>query len=656
MNSTEHPTAQAIKMLSGMCDGARQVDDCGFNKFDAGYFRDKGIPALDYDLNREAKRLLKYHRQLPSELVEALKKAADDFMTQAQTPTIVKSPDKRYFSVIGVDRSNKDACKAAAELAVGKKCLLWCANGIDGWSVHRKFVKQLVESGSFQIDASIQPEEYEYVSAKGGPQFERAKKELADLGLSRELRHYQEQGVDFFVSALAEVGKGAILADEQGLGKTIQAITAALRFQEKVVVVCPASVRFNWASEVFMAVPYGTVCVYNDNTPLRHLARLYSGHAKRFELQPHKADVVIMSYEATRNMVQGNSDPITSQYDTMKMEVNKAYEPLFTDRILVVDEFHYAKNTGAKRTQATLAVCRASKRVIALTGTPVFNKPEDFWTLLCGTRRHLDVARSKKDYMTYYVKGERYKELNDILTNSGWFLRRVKKDHLTELPPKVRQDLILEMTPRQRAEYESLRQSLKSTVKHGGKDAPRNILALLTALQTKANECKVEPISEDIIARRDEGLLTVVQSTRVEPLKRIYDLCKAEGVKVELLIGGVSDSERKRITDDFNAGLIDAVLTTIAEGINLVGGDKMILLDFDWTHSKMSQREDRAHRIGQKQSLMVTRVIAASIDTHKRDVVANKKVVSDLIVDGGDPADSEDTNLGEVVRRLVDEE
>jgi SNF2 family DNA or RNA helicase len=124
---------------------------------------------------------------------------------------------------------------------------------------------------------------------------------------------------------------------------------------------------------------------------------------------------------------------------------------------------------------------------------------------------------------------------------------------------------------------------------------------------------------------------------------------------VAALNGGTSDPERKRICQDFADGKIHAVLTTLAEGVNLQKADKVILLDLDWSYGKCCQREDRCHRIGQLASVTVMRVLAASIDMHKKDILYNKKEIVDVAIDGGESADAESTTMQEVIRRLTDD-
>lgn len=648
MPLTEHPAIAAYVLLE------RKLD-----KADAAYFRAIGAPIASLECDAACVRFLKYEAQIPSDLIEPVKEAAESMLAQirdgsGRMPEIVAG-STNYFVVHNVNPSNKDNAKTFGEALTGKRCLLWNTPEHPGtWSVHRKFVGNLVSSGLF----TTKLKEADYVwNAPAVPALPVPQIDWSTLQPVRQLRHFQQEGVEFLVPALAVPGSGAILADDQGLGKTIQALTVAHAYGEKLIIVCPAGVRYNWANEVFMTHKTWTVCVYNDRTPFRTLKAAFGTNALRIAHMPNKADVVIMSYEATKMLVCGNSDPVTSRYNTMKMVALPHLDDLFKDRIIVCDEAHYAKNVKAKRAQSTLALCRASRRVLCMTGTPICNRPEELWTMLCATGRNREVAGSAADYKASYVTGQNYSELNRRLIEGRFFLRRLKKDVLTELPPKQRQDFIVEMSPRQQLEYQQLRSGLKTQMKSGGMAKNGTcILALLTNMQTLANAAKVAPVTEELIERADEGYFTVVQCTRVEPLKEMLALLGEANVKAEMLWGGSSDADRKQITTDFAAGKIQVVLTTLAEGINLQKADKCILLDLDWSPAKISQREDRIHRIGQVEHVMIQRVLAASIDMHKKDVVAVKQEIIDQVIDGGDSAHSEDTLMAEVIRRLVDED
>jgi hypothetical protein len=890
-------------------------------------------------------------------LREDAEEALRDYRTRdGKLPEIVEVRGN-YFIIHNLNQSNKDNVKLAAEYITGKRVLLWnTPENPSTWVVHKKFVGPLVASGIFSTH--LDPSTYSW--QEPAQSAVAPKVDWSTLAPKRALRPFQQSGVEFLVPALCEPGKGAILADDQGLGKTIQSILVCMTYNQKVVVVCPAGVRFNWANEIFMTHPTWKVCVFNDNTAVRALKASFGINAIRLVKRPEASDVLIMSYEAARGIVCGNPDPLTSRYNTMKMVLAPMYVDLFKDRIIVLDECfpyetavitdkgvmpigyivengiacrvlsvdsshnelcwrpvtahytkdsherfvtiahrhgtlrctdnhpvwvegkgyiradsikagdrvrvvqvtdnqgpllqhkllgqvayessthqgsrpckrsqggpdeqgpqqtgcqpshegaqsdalrsfqgedaedadrptvlrdswrkwktdastgsfvrgaeprgmlgvpdqhegsevaeqasdvlqtglglseaprsnrgrwavapapayeglgpqenicidlirvesveidqlgnnerpegcrskgekvyclevegtnnffangllvhncHYMKNVDAKRAQSALALCRGSNRVLCMTGTPICNRPIELWTLLCATGRNREVAGSAADFKASYVQGADYSGLNHRLVEGKFFLRRLKKDVLTELPPKQRQDFIVQMSPKQQLEYESLRQGLKTQVNSGGMSKNGTcILALLTNMQTLANAAKVAPVVEELVERTDEGYFTVVQCTRLEALRGIEAGLKEHGIQAKMLYGGSSDAERKDICTDFAAGKFPIVLTTLAEGINLQKADQCILLDLEWSPAKISQREDRIHRIGQSERVTIRRVLAASIDYHKRDVVATKQDMIDQVIDGGDSAHADDELMAEVIRRLVDEE
>lgn len=638
----------AMRLLSGK-----------FNDYDQDYFRLNGAPVTEYQYAQVAARLYKYAKLLPTDIGQEIISLALEHKASISNgdhaPLIIRG-DAKYFLVRHVDRSNKDLVKAAAERAVGKRCLLWNIPEFpNSWAVAAKFVGALVNSGEFDLADGISEADYRAFKPASAPQAPPI--DWSQLAPQRTPRPFQKEGVEFLVPALVEPGKGALLADDQGLGKTIQALMVTMVYGERLAVVCPAGVRYNWVNEIFLTHPTWTVCVLFDKARSRTLKSTFGANASRIVARPDQADVIVMGYETTRQITCGNPDPHTACYHTMKYMVMPSWADTFKDRLLVCDEMHYGKNTKAKRTQAVLAVSRACRRVLAMTGTPICNRPAELWPILCAIGRNREVAGSAADFKQSYVEQGNLEELHRRLASGGWFIRRLKKDVLTELPPKQRQDLIVEMSPRQALEYEQLRQGLKTQVKNGGMAKNGTcILALLTALQTKANEAKVEPIVEMLQERADEGYFTVVSCERTEPLFKIRDELAAAGVSVQLLYGGSTNSEKKQICTDFADGKIQVVLTTLAEGINLQKADCNILLDLPWSPGKVAQKEDRIHRIGQTAKVLIVRVLAASIDHHKKSVIADKADMIDIAINGGDSPHADDECLAEVVRRLVDED
>jgi len=445
--------------------------------------------------------------------------------------------------------------------------------------------------------------------------------------------------------------EGAFLGDDMGLGKTIQAMSVAISHGEKCVVICPAGLCYNWAGEIFKHHPSWSVKIYRDKTNKDSRAGVFGANAKRFTNDLSACDVLVTSYEGTKHMVMDNPDPETSALE--EKVIVSYYKQYFYNRLCIVDECHRAKNPSAQRSKATIAVMRGCKVSLAMTGTPLMNRPDEIVHILKGIRRFHEIASSDQDFHERYVATGNYSELCDKLHNSGWFVRRLKEDVLKELPPKTRGEMNVLMTPAEEFAYAAARRGL---TKKGITTA--NKLAILVNLQTVANDTKVRPVAEWILDRCDQGLATVIQSTRKDPLHQIHKILQGEGISCAVMDGSTAKSDRQSIQDSFQKGGnkdIQVVLTTLAEGITLTRTDTMVILDFDWSHAYVIQREDRIHRIGQKGTVKIFRVMAASIDRHKKEVVADKQSMASNCLDHGKNAETEIQFQMEVIRRLEKE-
>jgi SWI/SNF-related matrix-associated actin-dependent regulator 1 of chromatin subfamily A len=391
--------------------------------------------------------------------------------------------------------------------------------------------------------------------------------------------------------------------------------------------------------------------VHKDRTNKDVRKGVFGANAGRFTNDLGASDVFITSYEGTKSMVKDNEDEASQS--TQEKMILDYFGQYFDNRLCIVDECHKAKNPCAQRSKSTVAVMLACKCSLAMTGTPILNRPEEIVHIIKGLRRFDEIAVDDADFNQKYVEEARYGDLCTKLHNSGWFVRRLKEDVLKELPAKSRGEMTIQMTPAEQFAYAAARRGL---TKKGITTA--NKLAILVNLQTVANDAKVRPVAEWIMERCDHGLPTVIQSTRKDPLHQIHKLLEAEGIACAVMDGATSKPDRQRIQDSFQKGGkkdYQVVLTTLAEGITLTRADTMAILDFDWSHAYIAQREDRIHRIGQKNVVKIFRCIAASIDLHKKEVVADKQSMAANCLDHGRNAETVVHFQFEVIRRLEKE-
>lgn len=645
--SAEHPAILAVKFLHPKLD-----------KIDKEFIRRNGSAGSRHYNNQLARRLVKYLKYIPDDLAKDLLEAADQVNDCASTESgkpVLEKHNERTFIVRGVGKENRDHYVNLAQQITGKHDAIRYSDEPEcpGYYItHRKHVAALLNSIQFEVQHGLKKNEWLWMETsirhQDAPQVD-----WPTLSAKRQPKDYQASGVEFMVNGMVHEIGGFLLADEMGLGKTAQAIYLSQVYKRQVVVVCPAGLRHTWASEIFKTTENATVCVWGDRPNPLALNSLYGQDAKRFQVMPDYADFLVMSYEASRSMVCGNPDPITAAHPTMKNVLRPELEYMFKDRILVCDEAHRGRNHNAKRSQAVLALSRGSWKTVALTGTPVDNRPSELWSMLCLIRR-TDIFGGKDDFDALTDSREGLLEVNSNLIQSGAFLRRQKKDVIKDLLPKTRQDMSVVMNARQSLEYERLRTELRRAV-NGQVKQLTCILAVLTELQTVANEAKVDPVVDELVDRAGEGLRTVVSACRLVPLKAIAEKAGKMGVVCAIISGETSGTERQQIQTDFEAGKILVVLTTLAEGLNLQCADTMFMLDLPWTPGQCRQREDRIHRQGQTEKVTIIRCLAAGIDRHKAEVITKKMTVAEACVDGGDSATAEDDTRDEIIRKILDD-
>lgn len=455
---------------------------------------------------------------------------------------------------------------------------------------------------------------------------------------------YQRAGIAYALSR-----KGVLIADEMGLGKTIQAIgianaDASVR---RVLVICPASLKLNWRSEF-------------KKWSVRGLS---VGIATSKGLPD--TEVVILNFEIVSKL-------------------RPAIDSIAWD-LLIVDEAHYLKNPKAQRTvavfggsKARVQPIRAGRRVF-LTGTPIVNRPCEIWPLVksldpegLGAMGWFGFARRYCDgYDTAFgFEAKGATNLDELQTKlrASIMVRRLKKDVLTELPAKRRQLLPFEPN----AEIKRLVKAMEKA--HAENE--RRIAALRKqAAQVENGSNAYNTIAEQIrkaaqvafeeMSRHRHDLAVAKAPIVVEHVREILETedsvvvaCHhldvvdvlVEGLQefgVNLITGRESHEKRQAAKEAFMAGKGRVVIGTIgamAEGWTLTRASKMVFAELDWTPGKVSQTEDRIHRIGQQNSVLIQHlVVEESMDvTFVEKLIAKQKVIEAALDEGDRQRMSED--------------
>jgi SWI/SNF-related matrix-associated actin-dependent regulator 1 of chromatin subfamily A len=450
-------------------------------------------------------------------------------------------------------------------------------------------------------------------------------------GLGGELKPFQRAGVSYLLTQ-----RRAFLADEQGLGKTIEAL-AALEADGAypAVVVCPASLKLNWLREIEHWLPGRS-------------ARALTGtgaavEGEHDEQPPAAADITVVNY-----------DILSARLDELR-----ALQP----RALVLDESHYCKNAAAKRTQAAQRLAGAVPRdglVLALTGTPVMNRPPELIA-------QLRIIGRLGDFGSGAQFGRRFRG-PDAHLRLHWhlrarcFARRLKADVLPQLPAKTRSVVPVELD--NEPEYRLAERDVVAWLQSQPLDLREldakvaaalraERLVRLNALKLLAARGKLHAALAWIHDFRSSGERLVVFARHREiqraVLERFPDALH--------ILGEDSHVERDaslrafQAPDDEQNQLIICSIEVAGQGLTLTRSSNVAFLELDWTPAKHDQAEDRCHRIGQQDAVNASYLLAAgTIDETIATLLERKRAVIGAVTDGRE--EDEEGVLDALVRDL----
>jgi SWI/SNF-related matrix-associated actin-dependent regulator 1 of chromatin subfamily A len=438
--------------------------------------------------------------------------------------------------------------------------------------------------------------------------------------LGGELRPFQRAGVAYVLDA-----RRSFLADEQGLGKTVQAL-AALEADDAfpAVVVCPASLKLNWRREIEHWLPHRSVTVVSGTG---------GDHAP--------ADIVVINYE-----------------------IVAAHRPRLTLRrpkALVLDESHYVKNPRAKRTQAVrrLAGSLAPDSLkLLLTGTPVMNHPEELIAQLRIIGRLEEFGSGARFARRFQGAGA--EERIHWHLRRTCFVRRLKADVLPQLPAK--RQVVVPVALENEREYRLAEQDVIKWLREQPLDLGEleakvaaalraERLAQLNALRRLAARGKLAPALAWIhdFLESDEPLVVFCGHREVQELllDRFPDALH--------LLGRDTVEQREAAVQAFQAGvgspLIVCATRVAGQGITLTRASNVAFLDLEWTPAMHDQAEDRLHRIGQQDAVTAWYLLAAdTIDETMIELIAKKRGIVGAVTDGR--RDESEALVQSVVREL----
>lgn len=403
----------------------------------------------------------------------------------------------------------------------------------------------------------------------------------------KKMFQYQKEGVEHVVR---NFNGRALIADDMGLGKTLQAIALSKYYNiHKVLVVCPAYLRYNWKAEFYKWLGIEEVSLIKKG---------------KDQLNGYP---VIISYELA---VKKKQDLMDYGFD-----------------MVICDESHYMKNHKTKRTRGLAPLIRSIDKALLLTGTPALNRPSELFA---------QANMIRKDFFPKFkLYAERYcdRKMSPLgywddsgssnpheihwLAKKTVMIRRLKRDVLKDLPEKHRSQLHISMDVRHTypmiplfEEWKELNRAIPK-MKACSKEVQaadfrrKCIISQLYGLTAEAKASAIQQLVKDNVQTGQQFLVFCYHKTLMDS---IMEVCP-EAMRID---GDTATELRHQYVKDFQEGKYQvAVLSMLAAGtgITLTSASHVIFAEMYWVPGVLMQSEDRVHRIGQKNPCHIQYVI-----------------------------------------------
>ncbi len=449
-------------------------------------------------------------------------------------------------------------------------------------------------------------------------------------GLKTELRHYQQEGLNW-LNFLDDLNFGGCLADDMGLGKTIQIIAFILLQRRKVssnnnLLVVPTSLIFNWQAELQRFAP--SIKVHT----------IYG--AERLKTTEHLGD-----YEL-----------VITSYGILLADISYLKEHHFN--YVFLDESQNIKNPGSQRYKAVRLL--QSRNKIAITGTPVENNTFDLFSQLSfacpgllGSKQYFKdiysqpIDKFKIDKRTY--------ELQQKIR--PFILRRTKDEVAAELPEKTEMILYCAMQDEQRKVYDAYEKEFREFISATTQEElPKKSMYVLKGLTRLRQICdspllikgeklpgkvsaKIDTLMEQIQSKSRQHKILVF-SQFVGMLDLIADELRKQNIRYTMLTG--SSRNREAVVNDFQENdevrVFLVSLKAGGSGLNLTAADYVYLMEPWWNPAIENQAIDRIYRIGQKKNVVAVRLICPDTVEEKMMILQqSKREISEILISSGNP-------------------
>ncbi len=459
------------------------------------------------------------------------------------------------------------------------------------------------------------------------------RKYRAPKPLDRMLRAYQLEGFRW-LSMLLDSGFGGVLADEMGLGKSAQIIALLLARRTEAhkigpsLIVCPASLVYNWVAE------------FERFAPELDVRPIVGTKRERARIRADRAcDVFITSYDLLRID--------SADYDGREFFC------------CILDEAQYIKNHATLTTRSVKRI--NARHRFALTGTPMENRLSELWSifdfLMPGLLGSYMRFRERFELSIMGDDDEAARRLQALV--GPFMMRRLKADVLRDLPDKIESVFYTPLEEEQRKLYaaheqqlrESLTEQRRNRKEHAFNEHKVEVLAELTRLRQlccdphllyenyAGSAAKLDAIVELVESACGAGEKVLVFSQFTSFLALIAERLDASGIPHYTLTGSTAKRKRLDLVNAFNEDDTPAFLMSLkagGTGLNLTGASIVIHADPWWNAAAQAQATDRTHRIGQSKVVSVYKMIAKdTIEERILKLQEAKSGLADRIIGSG---------------------
>ena len=424
-----------------------------------------------------------------------------------------------------------------------------------------------------------------------------------------------------------------------GLGKTVETLAWLSLYPKRrpVMIVAPASVKRNWYREIQKWLPDEPIQLINSSKD---------------------------EFEADKNFYIINYDLI------WRME-EKIYDLSISTTIF--DEVTAIKESKAKRSKVAKQIGKDSKYVLGLSGTPILNRPIEFFNFLnlikpdqfsnyfkfglrYGNPKSINIKGGRKSWS--FPGATNLQELRNLL--KPIMIRRSKQQVLTELPDKRRETLYLDLPSKLTKEYRTTERDLIQQLKDFKQDPnlqKSDLLATLAALRHIVGHAKVENACEFIRTFVDSGDKLVVFGHHRDVLDAIETILKQENIKFVRADGSTKNEDRQERIDIFQNNpeyQIFLATTAMGMGVTLTAASNSLFVERQWSPAMEEQMEDRLHRIGQKRGVIAWYLqVENTVDERMEKIVREKRSILEQVLDANEEEILERSVVNEILETYV---